>query len=445
MRTAQEIVSRFKNFFPEEAFLSGLSSFSRDEEWGFHGSVGSDVVFLDRFDRHLSFYEACLFPLRSERLTKLTNYIFYHIQKGVKIDNDSFSLIQATVRALSDAPFDLVESLSCDAFVVSVRAYTKFDVSQTDNFTRLTSFLGEIPRGNHFQSPMKDFGEWQNELYHLSLGDINQVTKEAYDLQKRITPFGNIQELEIIDMMSFCKSFIDFFRALVAPNLSGVRIIEVPDYARGIIPIAAAYTMDRLSDHPIRMIFLNTREPITLEKIILIVFHEAFGHLEHFRLVDTHCKDRMKFLPYLSRFPLTEGFALLAEDYFIEIMQRKEIQHAVATMAGYPGYGDKLFCALQKFHLVSRLQRYIRYLFEVHLYVQGLHPKEAVKKLSDIFHLNEELLEQQLFPFLITPGYASCYIAGYKKMKALGAYRDSEFRREVGKQGFDLLNDSMVC
>ena len=185
-----------------------------------------------------------------------------------------------------------------------------------------------------------------------------------------------------------------------------------------LVPVAAAYWIDRLCDDGKLMVHINKR-PMSRTKLLVVTAHEVLGHLYHYDLVRKHCFDLSKRLPVMNRYPLTEGVAMMAEDKLAEILDDENILKMV---------------------LRGKLLRCVRYLFELLIYKEKIDLDKAIDILVDLSGLDENDLREDLLSFLSTPGYASCYWGGYLRMKSLKVdFWSAVGGRKLGEMGMDIF------
>jgi len=435
MRKIRESILLFKKLFPEESFLSGLNNLPLnffDKE--------KNSSFSDRFYNHLLFYKRNLYPLPFERMYKAGNIIFYHLQRGKILNHYFLNAIGELLEFPKNLPFYLNESISKRFLKSVLKAYLDFDKKNKNILTSHTKGVLEKKSKRIFRSPTKNFEKWQSNLYGLRLLDKNTLMAEARAVKKEIKSDIKVNDF-YLDLKFLIGFFIDYFQNIFEEDITNIKFLETPEYLKPIISTGAAYTFNRLKSNSECIVFIDFDKRISPAKIMLVLFHEVFGHILHFKLIDKYCSSHFKKISYLSRFPLTEGFALLAEDYLLEIMAKEKTQKDFEKNLGKGFSGRKTFLILKNLYFKSRLLRYLRYIFEYEVYCQNKSPRETIEDLSETFKFDREFLEEDLLSFLVTPGYASCYIGGYKILKKLGNYENFSFRKHLGKKGFDFAMD----
>lgn len=433
MKEVKKLVLLFKDLFPEESFLSGLSDLSLDVF-----EKEKTTSFSDQFYEHLLFYKENLYPLPFERMYKAGNIIFYHLQKEKALDNYFLNGMDDLLKFDKGSSFYLNEGMARKFLKLVFSSYIEFDKRRKEALAKSMREVRCKKTKKSFQNPVKDFESWQQNLCGLEILDKQIVLNEAKKIKNEIKNEAKDKDV-CPDPKSLINFLLDYFQDISGEDMSDVEVVKTPEYLKPIIPIAAAYTFDRLRSNPRHVVFVSPTKDVSAAKIMLVLFHEVFGHILHFKLVNKHCKSDLKKLPYLSRFPLTEGFALLGEDCLLKIMAKEKTQRDIEKHLGKDFSGKRTFLGIRNFHYKSRLLRYLRYIFELEVYLEHKPPMKAIKELSETFQFDSDSLEEDLLSFLITPGYASCYIGGYKILKKLGDYEDPGFRKSLGEQGFDFI------
>lgn len=435
MKKIRELIILFKNLFPEESFLNGLTDLSLDlfKKQRFDS-------FARAFKKHLLFYGENLYPLAFEKIQKAGNLIFYHLQKSRALGPNSLRKIKGLPEVPKDAIFDLNEAIAQDFLKSVIKAYLDFDRKDEQILRNASREVLNKKIKKLFKNPTGDFHRWQANFYGLGVLDKKILLSEAKIIQKKIKKPVKLDDF-YPDSEFLIKFFLDYFQNLLEEDVENVKVLKTPEYLLKIEPIAGAYIFDRLKENPKPLVFVNFGKKISTGKLMLILFHEIFGHVLHYNLMNKHCENKLKILSQLPASPAIEGFALLAEDYLLKIMSQKKTQKDFEKVLKKGFSGGKTFLVLRNFYFQSRLLRYLRYIFEYEIYIENKSPLEAITDISRAFEFDREFLREDLFSFLVTPGYGSCYIGGYKIVKELGNYQDFNFRKSLVAIGFDFINN----
>jgi len=430
MKSTKELVLLYKDLFCEESFLNGLE----DLDLSVFGKE-NDFSFQEKLENHLLFYKENLYNLPFERIKKAGNIIFYHLQKENELDQRFLEKLHEFLNIPQSAAFSLNESIAKDFLKPVLKNYSDFDKKNNEILARASKEIVGRDAANIFKNPIENFKIWQASIYGLGILDKKTLLSEARIVQKEIDNSVEFSDF-YYDLELFIKFFIDYFKNSLKEDLGNTKVIDTPDYLKSLEPTAAAYTFDQLKARPCSIVFVNFKKSISIGRLMPILFHEIFGHALHYRLIAKYCKSKLKTIPFLCASPLIEGFALLSEDFIVEEFGKKKVQEDFEKALGESFSGNGTFLVLKNFYLQSRLLRYLRYVFEIEIYTEGKSPQESIEELSRDFEFDKESLKEDLFSFLTNPGYASCYIGGYKILKNLGDYKNSDFRKDLAKNGF---------
>lgn len=424
------VITKFKKLFPEESFISGLDKINSKNI-----QINKSSQFVKRLNEHLLFYEENLYPLPFEKLYKCANLVFYHLLIKTKIDLNRYKIFKKINQEISkNRSQSLVENLAIKHLKRILTRYLLFD---KNNRLKLLSKKLKIKNLKDFNPPMKDFYEWQKNLYGLELIDKKILINEAFEIYKKIKnrKFKNIKWKG--DNTKLINFYLNYFQEILKVELPEIIIKNTPGYLKIAIPTAAAYTIDRFTNVSRYIVFVNLKSEISISKLFFVLFHEVFGHILHFYLAKKLCRNKIKLISYMNRFPLTEGFALLAEDYFLKAISKEKFQEIFRKNLKIP---NQVFYDGYYVFYKYRLLRYLRYIFEIEVYLEKKNPLESVKTLSQMFGFETNALKEDLYAYLLTPGYASCYIGGYKILKDLGRYNDENFRKHIASSGFVFID-----
>ncbi len=415
-----DIIKKYKKVFPEDYFLKGvkINLLSKTKNY--------DNKFLNRFSNHLDYYQNNLLLLPFEQLLKASNFLFYSLISNKKITEADKKIIYKFIRNyLENKTNNLPEKFALEFFQKVKKIYAKIDGQfQGLNIKNKGKF--------EFSNFIKDFREWEKNIYGLEILDKKLILKEANQFKTRKIQLSSYFK---VDKKIFLEKFLNFFQDKTEVDLTQISILKTPNYLKPVAPTASAYFVNLLSNKPKFFVFISYDKIKNPAIFLFTLFHEIFGHILHFQLINKNCKDPTKKLPYLSRFPLTEGFALLGEDYLLSEFKKKITQNYFQKLLGGNILRDIVYV-----YKYFRLLRYIRYIFEIEVYLENVDPFSSAHKLSKIFGFDEDSLKEDLLSFLVTPGYGSTYIGGYKMLKNFGSYDDKNFREGISKLGFEFID-----
>lgn len=429
----EALVKQFKRLFPEESYLIGLND---------NLAVDNEADFVDKLSAHLSFYERHYLPLQFEKFNKVGLLLSYHLLKHTPLSDNEISFINDITSAMPDRFKNITDELAYSFMLKTFYAYQTSSIV-ADVEKKKILFPKEIKSSaTVFQNSVKDvsYELWQKNIYNLSIIPLNELYMEADSLLSRLSTLEKYDEEPVIDNFHFINSLVDVIKGINEELFSSlhVDVRETPKYLEQIYPTAAALTLDRLSN-PRGIYFINPSARLNASDLVLITVHEVFGHIFQFQLANQFCKDRLKLLSYFMRFPLTEGFALLAEDFAVDIFKNK-YSKLIDFMKGNNIKYDSFVKNLEYSNVRYRLLRYIRYIFESRIYLVSEEPDIVIQDLSLKYNFELENLRKGLYPFLFTPGYASTYIGGYEVIKKVGTFSDgASFFTKIGKFGLSGL------
>ena len=259
---------KFRNLFPEEGYFFGLR---KNQNIRF-----SDKNFEERFTKFLEFYEKNLFNLPEEKLMRKVNENTYRLIKGEETGSE------------------------------------ELDVSKIN-------YLEKI----------KNFDEWMENLYGLRLINKEEMIGMIRKIRNEMDGYEDndekVVEVNIIELREYFETIFAKL-GLVMPKAEWRM---VPDSMSELVPVAAAYWTDRLTDDGGKLVVYINKRPMSRSRMLVVTAHEVFGHLYHYDLVRKHCFDLSKRLPVMNRFSLTEGVAMMAEEKFAEISNDVRISKMV--------------------------------------------------------------------------------------------------------------------
>lgn len=418
----------YQKLFPEEAFFLGATKDTLGEI--------VDNTFTRRYTSHLDFYEKFQFPRLSERLYKVANTLSASLFSETKLTREQENTLRAL---LCDDCIQDSTTLERDAMnylcnVCTMYSKTSFENELTRIEKRLSGNLTDTIR-----LPVS-FKEWQQNMYGLSVISTDQIESEIIKLET--TP----NDSSANPTVTASPGKVEQIFSLLATKLNVVPppvvFSHVPAYMSSAVPIAAAYWFNRLSQPNQRYhVFVNTIENISLAQLLLIIVHETLGHILHFDVVSTYCMDSYKKLPYLSRFSLTEGIALLAEELSVSLFHDDVLAKSTLALFGLDdSYVSVLNNNLQHTYNKAMLRRLARYLFELYLYGEGNSPATAIERITNILPVHIENLSRDLRSYLFTPGYGSCYMGGYRVLKDRVDLNNQSDREKLGAFGFSFVD-----
>jgi hypothetical protein len=430
----QNLINSYIELFPEELYLIGEKI---ENIYRWEGSRD----FREYFASFLQFYREKYFVEPFEKMNKVGLLLSYHLLRGERMSRASFSTIQELIKGLEIGEFGLREQIAAKFLKSVLSAYQDFDptVNQDQLFLNLNQ-LSTLSAPRLDQTVMVgDYAGWQKTLYGIDVISSEKLVDEIKTLmvdKDRHKSSNYLLAPEQIE--GFMYDFIHLFVEINQISLPSIEIKNIPSYLRTIYPTASALTLNR-SDRPQGIYYLNTDKSISVEKLLLITSHEVFGHILHFKLIADYCMEKLRILPYMSRFALTEGVALQAEDWLLEFVST----HPAPLVTLFARYGleyTTILDSLRRSYLELRVLRYIRYLFENQVYSAGMTVEEAIKHVANNFAVKFDDLKDDLSAYIITPGYGSCYVGGYKQLSEYGRVSNAEFARRIGELGFDSIS-----
>jgi len=399
-----------------------------------------DVLFLSKFQKHLSYYENKLFPNSAEKLYKTANLVFYSLVLDKPLDIIYIQRLLGHDWKCSFREDDLATTLAFEYLEQVVATY---------NSHFKTRPLIELIKpeatclGGTVRNKINNFVEWQESLYGIPVLSKVMLLDELLSIKdgSAKTP-GKATNTEMT--FTQIQDFLTvLFKTLSIP-LPKIAFQGVPDYLSSVIPIAGAYWFNRLdTDSQSFKVLINVDKKIPLGMLLMVVTHEVLGHINHFNLINTYCSDNAKKLPYLSRFPITEGVALLAEDALLNLsVQNNMFLQVVRTIFRLEGVeNEHIKNEILEAHKDARRTRILRCLFELDIYREGKNPNESIGDLAQVSSRNPSDLKEDLYSFLYTPGYASCYIGGYKLLLGKTDLTNENERRKLGAFGFNFVQN----
>lgn len=430
----ENIIELYCRLNPEEACLNGLSKLSAQSK------ILKEIrpsLFEGKLREHLLFYESKLLCHPFEEYNKITLLYSYHLQRKKRLTKQETSYVKRTLASLkkNSGELTLADTIALRALRATAQIY-----SRTLGDTRM--HLPTTTRTKIYRNPVNDFVVWQKDLYDLSIIDKASIVAEIKRLSaaKKRLPAHSVERY-YADTRRLVEFFVDYFQTLFSCTLHNLAITQLPSYLKPIIPSAAAYTFGRFDTKQQRVAFVDFAKKIPPSKLLFVLFHEIFGHIFHFQMVDSMCTEPLKRISYLSRFPVTEGFALCAEDFFVKSFSNGVAGRDFERALGKTFVAKDTIAAIKKTALDQKIRRYVRYLFELEVYGEQKNPYSVIADLVGSFELDRKETKEDLLSFLPTPGYASCYIGGYEILKEIGCFEDPVFRAYVGKKGFDCISE----
>jgi len=425
-----DLVNKYIELFPEESLYAGLNKQANIEF--------KDQTFLGIFQKHLSYYENELYPNKTEKLYKVANLIFYSLIMDNPLDDEHSALLHKFAQNSGTGKDNLATKLAYNYLKKVQDAYNKHFV----NFGQLGPVeIAPIQLGDYNNIQIHDYIGWQRTLYGIDtlskdvlIGElVNEVDWIAKTPHR--TSYVNISFEQIQELMSL------LFGMLGIP-LPKTTIQCVPSYLAEAIPIAAAYWPNRLkSGNQSFVVLVNTGIKMPVGLLLMVIAHEVLGHINHFNLVNKYCTDSAKKIPYLSRLPLTEGVGLLAEDAFVNLVQKDNslLSNMRRIVKAESASTDDIKNEVLVAHKRARVRRITRYLFELSIYHEGQGIESTIKDLSERSGTPFIELHEDLTSYLVTPGYASCYTGGYKLLQGKIDLMIEADRKKLGEFGFNFI------
>jgi hypothetical protein len=426
----KSLIEKYKNLFPEEAFYAGLKDDDR-----FHTG---DIEFSTKFSKHLDFYEKNLYPYLAERLYKAATFLFYSIVGGRKLTNSDKNCLEALLEGHVNTNSE-VDRLALDYFKGLLEVYDPFVTE--DVLKQLERTLSASKRISERVILPTPFEVWLKQLYGLDVLPEEVVVEDIGSLNKDVVE-NQIALKVSLNSFEPLQLFVNLLCSELGVAALDVTFQEVPEYMKPALPLAGAYWFDRLhNDTRGFKVLVNKVQNFSLAKLVLVISHEVLGHILQFTLVSKHCEDNAKKLPYLSRFPLTEGVALLAETMAVELLENDSLGREVLSIFGLDSsLVPKFKSELEQSYKKALLLRCARYLFELEVYQNGTSPNKAVHNVAKLVPFSREELHDDLCSFLFTPGYGSCYLGGLKHLEGRINLREEQDRTKLGKLGFAFID-----
>jgi hypothetical protein len=381
-------VQKYQEVFSEEAFYAGLDDALKIEI--------KDKKFADKFAKHLDFYQKNLGILESQKRYKRSNHLFYKSVSGVATKVELKELKKLLLRIEHETKRGEVINLSSSFDLTLRKLYGIKSVSKRILDKDLAMFLK----------------------------------------QKKSEAKLSVQNIDREKVQKFIKLVFE----KLAMDVPKIEIDMVPKMMMAIMPTASAYTFFRLdTSRRVFKVFLADRK-ISLARLLFVVVHEVLGHISHFDLVIKNCEDKIKLLPSISRYGLTEGVALLSEDSFFEMNDSDDFVKKIVKIFDIKDT-KQLKEDIDSCYIDARVLRILRALFEIGVYKDKIAPDLVVRDFATKTGIDVENLREDLFSFLVTPGYASCYYLGYLTLRGKINLKDPEHRKMLGEFGLGFAED----
>ncbi len=416
------MIAKHAALFPEEWYLTSGASL--------HHTTEAADDFAQRYMAHLSYYEKHLAARQTEQVVKATLTTAYHLanneplsstDRGVALDLLAAEALQPPCIAQYLAQTDLRAALSAhDArFLPAAEPLTERVVT-------------EAPTS--FDNPIENWHEWCTHMYGFTPLGQQELERAAVALREEISTIAEPVPLIITEPITqVAERLSDMVGEALDMHVLNATIVALPEYLKSMIPSAAAYSFARF-EKPRRVTLLNMQAPWTLPTLTLLMAHETYAHLWHFAEVDAHASLSRR-LPAMYRYTCTEGVALLVEEY-VATTAVDALSHELSN--AFTMDTPSLKSALKRTMLSMRLRRILRSLFEHYVYAQKMNPVDALARVLPLSFDTHQDLQEDLYAYLPTPGYASTYFHGFILLKQAGATLDIRWRKKIAETGFDI-------
>jgi len=201
------------------------------------------------------------------------------------------------------------------------------------------------------------------------------------------------------------------------------RVIETPIYLVNMLPTAAMYNFDSLTDKPFN-VFLVTMDPRfspspDVPTLIQSLLHEEYGHAVNFSNSATRFAANPTFLEIVSSAfstHVSDGISFHRELEFVELLKKlvtkktlsKEETEFLSILKGEEN-AETMLLENEFVMQMWRIMRFLRAIFDIRINMEIQSVADFVEWAHKETGLSKKLIYNQTWVFLESVGYAPCY------------------------------------